>query len=76
MEEYREHEKPAVISAKENENLLINPWQIMIANFDAELSDGKATFNQKTTQQSVHEKYSIYVMVVLSAGSTSDTLGF
>ena len=43
---------------------------------DADIADGKATFGQKPTQQSVQEEYSIYVMGALSAGSTVDTLGF
>ena len=49
---------------------------MIIADFDAEISDGNETFGQNATQKSSEEEYSIYVMGALSAGSTFDTLGF
>lgn len=76
MEEYREQDKPTAISAKGHESAALNAWQLMLAEFDAELADGKGTFEQNTSQRSVQEEYSIYVMGALSAGSTFDPLGF
>ena len=54
----------------------MNAWQLMVANFDAELADGKSTFNQNTIELDLLEEYSTYSMGALSAGSISDTLGF
>jgi hypothetical protein len=76
MEEYREKNMPAATSATEHQDPVMDAWQIIVANFDREISDGKETFGRKTSQQSVEEEYSIYVMGALSAGSTVDTLGF
>jgi hypothetical protein len=76
MEEYRERDKPTVTSATEHENVSLDAWQMIVADFDAEMGDGKDTFTRKHTQQSVQEEYSIYAMGALSAGSTFDTLGF
>ena len=76
MEEYREQNLPAATSATEHQDIVMDAWQMIVADFDAEIADGKETFGQKPTQQSVQEEYSIYVMGSLSAGSTVDTLGF
>ena len=67
---------PTTTSATEHQDAVMDAWQIIVANFDAEISDGKETFGRKAAQQSVEEEYSIYVMGALSAGSTVDTLGF
>lgn len=76
MDEYREKNMPAVTSATEHQDAEMDAWQIIVANFDREISDGKETFGRKVAQQSVEEEYSIFVMGALSAGSTVDTLGF
>ena len=76
MEEYREQGKPAATSAAEHQDVVMNSWQMIVADFDREMADGKDTFTRKSTQQSVQEEYSTYVMGALSAGSTFDTLGF
>jgi hypothetical protein len=74
MEEYRE-DKPTATSAVKQQ-VVMDGWQIIAAGFDAEMADGKETFTRKPTQQSVQDEYTIYAMGALSAGSTSDTLGF
>jgi hypothetical protein len=76
MEEYREQNMPEATSATEHQDVVMDAWQMIVADFDAEMADGKVTFGQKPTQQSVQDEYSIYVMGALSAGSTVDTLGF
>ena len=76
MGEYQDQDMPATALATEQFSVVMNAWQRMVADFDADIADGKATFGQKPTQQSVQEEYSIYVMGVLLAGSTVDTLGF
>jgi hypothetical protein len=76
MEGYREQYKPTATSAAEHQEVVMDAWQQIIADFDAEMADGKATFSRKPIQQSVVEEYSTYVMGVLSARSTFDTLGF
>ena len=76
MGEYRDQDIPAAALATERSSVVMNAWQRMVADFDADIADGKAMFWQKPTQQSVQEEYSIYVMGALSAGSTVDTLGF
>ena len=76
MGEYRDQDMPAAALATERSDVVMNAWQRMVADFDAEIADGKATFGQKQTEQSVQEEYLIYVMGALSAGSTVDTLGF
>ena len=76
MEEYREQNMPTATSTIEHQDVVMDAWQMIVADFDAEIADGKETFGQKPTQQSVKEEYSIYVMGALSAGSTVDTLGF
>lgn len=76
MGEYRERDKPTATSDAEHENVAMDAWQRIVADFDAEIADGKETFTQKRTEQSVKEEYSIYAMGALSAGSTFDTLGF
>jgi hypothetical protein len=79
MEEYRERDTPTVMSATQSDPLSVvtlDGWQQFIADYEAELADGQATFNRNPTQQSVQEEYATYVMGALSAGSTSDTLGF
>lgn len=77
MEEYRERDTPTTTSAAEQDDVPVDAWQMMVADFDAEMADGKETFSRKPAQQqSVQEEYSIYVMGALSAGSTFDTLGF
>ena len=76
MEEYWEDDEPTAISATGRPTVEMDAWQLAVANFDAELADGKDTFKRKTTIKTVQEEYSIYVMGALSAGSTSDTLGF
>ena len=76
MEEYRERDKPTATSAKEDEDVALNTWQLMLADFDADLADGQETFNQNAIQQSVQEEYSIYIMGALSAGSTLESAIF
>ena len=77
MEEYRAQNMPAATLAPiEHQDVVMDAWQMIVADFDAEIADGKETFGRKSTQQSVHEEYSIYVAGALSAGSTVDTLGF
>jgi hypothetical protein len=76
MDEYREVGKPTTASANERQDVVLNGWQLCIANLDAELADGKDTFNRKPAQQSVQEEYTIYVSGALSAGSTFDPMGF
>lgn len=76
MEEYREYDKPIATSTPEDKDVVMDAWQKIVADFDAEMADGKETFTRKPTQQSVKEEYSTYVMGALSAGSTFDTLGF
>jgi hypothetical protein len=76
MEEYRERDDPTALSVKEQEDNPLNAWQLMVAEFDAKLADGKSTFKRSPAQQSVQDEYAIYVMGALSAGSTFDTLGF
>jgi hypothetical protein len=76
MEKYRQRKIPAVTSVIEHQDVVVDAWQMIIADFDAEMVDGKKTFGRNPTQQSVKEEYSIYVMGALSAGSTVDTLGF
>jgi FPC/CPF motif-containing protein YcgG len=76
MEDYRQQYMPAATSVIEKQDVQMDAWQRMVADFDAEIADGRNTFGRKPTQQSVQEEYSIYVMGALSAGSTVDTLGF
>jgi hypothetical protein len=55
----------------------VNPWHDIVAGYDAELDDGKATFSREATvQQTVEEEYSTYVMGAPSSGTTLDTLKF
>ena len=67
---------PVATLATEHQEVVMDAWQRIIADFDAEMADGNETFGRNPTQQSVQEEYSIYVMGALSAGSTVDTLGF
>ena len=76
MEEYREQYKPTATLAAEHQDVVMDAWQRIVADFDAMMADGQATFSGKSIPQSVEEEYSTYVMGALSAGSTSDTLGF
>jgi FPC/CPF motif-containing protein YcgG len=76
MEDYRQQYMPAATSVIEKQDVQMDAWQRMVADFDAEIADSRNTFGRKPTQQSVQEEYSIYVMGALSAGSTVDTLGF
>jgi hypothetical protein len=76
MEEYQEQYKPTATSAAEHQEVVMDAWQRIVADFDAEMADGKATSSRKPIQQSVAEEYSTYVMGALSAGSTFNTLGF
>jgi hypothetical protein len=76
MEEYLEQDRPAAVSDAEHQEVVLDAWQMIVADFDAEISDGKETFGWKATQQSAQEEYAIYVMGALSAGSTLNTLGF
>jgi hypothetical protein len=76
MEEYREQYKPTAMSAAEHQKAVMDAWQRIVADFDAEMANGKATFSRKPIQQSVVEEYSTYVMGALSARSTFSTLGF
>jgi hypothetical protein len=64
------------MSATEHQGVMMDAWQWIVADFDAKMADGKATFSRKPTQQSMVEEYSTYVMGALSAGSTFNTLGF
>jgi hypothetical protein len=68
--------KKAANTAAEHQEVVMDAWQQIVADFDAEMADGKATFSRKPIQQSVVEEYSTYVMGALSAGSTFNTLGF
>ena len=76
MREYWEQYTPTAMSAAEHQDVAMNAWQMIVADFDAEMADRKETFARNPSQQSVQEEYSIYVMGALSAGSTFDTLGF
>src|SRR6266446_7151098 len=76
MKEYRERDKPTATSAEDHQGVVLNSWQKIVAEFDAEMADGKETFNRNPTPQTVKDEYAIYVMSALSAGSTFDTLGF
>ena len=62
MEEFQEQNKPVTTSAAEHQDVMMYAWQMIVADFDCEIADGKETFGQKPTQQSVQEEYSIYVM--------------
>ena len=75
MKEYQEHDKPIATLDAEHENVVMNAWQMIVANFDTELAHGRETFTQRA-QQSVEEEYSRYVMGALSGGSVFDTLGY
>ena len=75
MREYQEQYTPTAMSVAEHQDVAMNAWQMIVADFDAEMADGKETFAQNPSQQSVQE-YSIYVMGTLSDGSNFDTLGF
>jgi hAT family C-terminal dimerisation region len=66
----------AVTSVIECQDVVMDAWQMIVADFDAEMADGKKTFGRNPTQQSVKEEYFIYIMSALSAGSMVDTLGF
>jgi hypothetical protein len=76
MEEYWEQYNPTATSAAEHQEVVMDAWQQIAADFDAEMVDGKATFSRKPIQQSVVEEYSTYVINALSAGLTFNTLGF
>ena len=76
MEEYREQNKPTVTSAVEHQSVVMDAWQLIVADYDCKIGDGKETFGTNPTQHSVEKEYSTYVMGALSAGTTSDTLGF
>ena len=76
MDEYRELDKPTATSAAEQQHVVLDAWQMIVADFDAEMADGKETFTQNPTQQSVEDEYRIYTAGALSAGSTVGTLGF
>ena len=76
MEEYREHGKPTATSIPQCEDVVMDAWQKVVADFDRVIADGKETFTTNPTQQSVQEEYSTYVMSALSARTTFDTLGF
>jgi hypothetical protein len=67
---------PAVTSVIERQDVVMDAWQMIVADFDAEMADGKETFGQNPIQQSVKEEYSIYIMDALSTGSMVDTLRF
>ena len=79
MGEYHEHDAPStsIMPAQDaDQSVTLNAWQDFIADYKAELGDGKATFGYKPQQQSVNKEYSTYVMGALAAGSTSDALRF
>jgi hypothetical protein len=44
MEEYREHE-PTTTSAIGLQNIALNPYQLAMADFERDLTDGKQTLN-------------------------------
>jgi hypothetical protein len=69
MEEYRQRDTPTATS-DEHQEVEMNAWQRIVAEYDRELADGKETFTRTPTQQ---EEYSMYVA---GAVSTFDTLGF
>jgi hypothetical protein len=74
MAEY--HDSATSTMQSQSSAVTLDSWQQFIADYEAELGDGKATFNFNTGPQSIQEEYTTYVMGALSAGSTSDTLGF
>lgn len=85
MEEYRERDaRSNTISSMSVQaeavpsTITLDAWQEFISEYEASLGDGQATFSRIPAQrsQSIQEEYSTYVMGALSAGSTSDTLGF
>jgi hypothetical protein len=81
MESYRARKVPGGIAANTQvtteQPAVLNAWQNLIANFEAELNDGQATFTQETTvQQTVEQEFSTYVMGARSSGTTLDTLKF
>jgi hypothetical protein len=46
MEEYREENMPDPTSAMQCQDVMMDPWQMMVANFDAEMADGKETIGR------------------------------
>lgn len=76
MEEYRELNKPTATTAAEQQDVILDAWQMIVADFDAEMADRKETFAQNPTQPSVDDEYNIYTSGALSAGSIVGTLGF
>jgi hypothetical protein len=47
MEKYREQYKPTATSAAEHQEVVMDAWQRIVADFDAKMADGKTTFNRK-----------------------------
>jgi hypothetical protein len=77
MEKYREHDKPAAMSVAEHRDVAMDAWQRIVADFDAEIGDGKGIFTQRSsTQQSIEDEYIAYVTSTPSSGSVFDTLAF
>ena len=56
--------------------IALDAWQEFIVDYKAKLGDCKAMFAHIPNQQSMDKEYSTYTIGTLSAGSTSDTLGF
>jgi hypothetical protein len=44
MEEYWQQKMPAVTSVIEHQDVVMDAWQMIVADFDAEMADGKETF--------------------------------
>ena len=76
MEEYQEQNKSTVTSAVEHQNIVMDAWQLIVADYDREIGDCKETFGTNPTQHSVEKEYSTYIIGALSTGTMSDTLGF
>jgi hypothetical protein len=83
MEKYRASDINSGSAAAEMQTSVIqstsalDAWQDFIAEYEAELDDGKATFSQDTAvQQTVEQEYSTYVMGAPSSGTMLDTLNF
>lgn len=76
MEEYRGRDTPTTVSITQHSNVALDSWQEFVVEYEAELADGRATFNHNPPRQTVQEEYSTYVMGALAAGSTSNTLEF
>jgi hypothetical protein len=46
MEEYRQQKMPAVTSVIEHQDVVMDAWQMIVADFDAEMADAKIPPNK------------------------------